>query len=610
MVAVMITAIAVSGFCALEIGRVYYAQRQLQTLANTAAMDAVRVASGCADGVPDVASVNSSSMDTTVANAVAHSISVNQPSSTSFVPLTGLNSTTTSGRSINDIDTSGAANSLRYFNTLTTRPTADAVKVSLTAAEPAMLTGLISNPHPITMTATATARQLNIASWQVRTGLLNLNTANSALGPLLGIANLNLSVANYQSLLSASLPAASVAVALGVANPQNITSGSLASVSLPLGTALNSLANALTATGQSAAAGVLTGLASRVSSAYSVSPQGLFATSLTAISPLANLDAYDLLSALAQDVQQGDPITIPVTVTLLNSSTASVYVQITGPQQPGFGSPGLTSSAAPMDPLNTQLSSSSAGVISIRMGVGDGGILKGLLSVLSLLATVQPINIGVDISFPKSTGGLASLTCPGASGLAYNYGVNAVVQPIIVKAGTWAPYANGTAVNGTNVAPLTSGNLVSVKILGFTTVVAKLTQTASVNVGTSGSSTANIALPVPVATSTLPLYGSAGGANLDIISGVTSSVNTLLSQDLQLLPGILGVALNSLVSDVLQDVTAILTPLDTSVVNPVLGGLGLQLGPTQAEVDAAPPTPSGLPPVVVTERADANDTQY
>ena len=215
MVAVMLTAIAVSGFCALEIGRVYYAQRQLQTLANTAAMDAVRVASGCANGIPDVASVNSTSMDTVVTNAVMHSIAVNQPSSTSFVPLTGLSSTVASGRSINDIDTTGAANALRYFNVVVNRPTADAVKVQLSAPEPSMLTTLIPNPHPVTMNATATARQMNVASWQVRTSLLNLNTANSVLGPLLGIANLNLTVASYNALLSASLPAARVAVALG-----------------------------------------------------------------------------------------------------------------------------------------------------------------------------------------------------------------------------------------------------------------------------------------------------------------------------------------------------------------------------------------------------------
>ena len=41
-----------------------------------------------------------------------------------------------------------------------------------------------------------------------------------------------------------------------------------------------------------------------------------------------------------------------------------------------------------------------------------------------------------------------------------------------------------------------------------------------------------------------------------------------------------------------------------------MGGLGLQLGSTYVEIDAPPPTPSGLPPVVVTERTDANDTLY
>lgn len=609
LVAVMLSAVAISGFCAIEIGRVYYAQRELQTLANTAAMDAVRVASGCAHGIPDVSSVNSGTMNTTVQNAVLHSISVNQPSSSSFVPLTGLTSASNAGRSINDIDTSGAANNLRYFGVVVNRPSADAVQVALTAPQPAMLTSLIPNKTPVTLQATATARQINVASWQVRTSLLNLNTANSVLGPLLGIANLNLSVASYQSLLSASLPAASVAVALGVSNPQSVGSGSLASVSLPLGTALNNLANALTATGQTAAANILSGLASQASSAYTVSPKGLFASSLTAISPVANLDAFDLLSSLAEDTRAGgNPAYVPISATIANTTHVATFLQITGPQVPGFGPPGLTSSSTPMDPQNAQNSSSAVGMLQVRMSLPTTTLLSGLLSLLPalnnpLLSVNTAYNFGMDIALPQGTAGLAALTCPSENGLAYNYQLATNIAPITVKVGTFS-YSGSWPM--TTPPSLTSGSLVSATLLGINVLNIAMNSTFLASAGTNTSNTLALQVQVPFANPFTAVTSPSVGTT-NILTGLTSGLNADLTPTITVL-GIL--PLGTIVGDLVTTLSPIFSSVDTNVLNPTLGALGLQLGSTYVEVDAPPPSPSGLPPVVVTERSDSNDSTY
>ena len=114
---------------------------------------------------------------------------------------------------------------------------------------------------------------------------------------------------------------------------------------------------------------------------------GLFSGTLTAISPVANLDAYDLLTSLAQDAHSGgNPLNLPISGSIAGVLNFGAFLQLSGPQVPGFGPPGLTSGGTPMDPENAQNSSSSVGYLKLRLQLPTSSILSGLLGVLPALS--------------------------------------------------------------------------------------------------------------------------------------------------------------------------------------------------------------------------------
>lgn len=173
---------------AIEIGRLYAAQTELQSVANRAALNAVRAVSGCRVG---------SSLDP--AALVETTIDRNS---------TGGTDITATGR-----PTLGNLVSPERLQEFTVEFTdvdpaeANAVRVTLKRPAPDPLIAFFTGGGKLT--ATAAAAQTPVGAIRVGSRLVNLNTAqskllNAVLGQMLG-TNLNLSVAGYGDLAQLDL---------------------------------------------------------------------------------------------------------------------------------------------------------------------------------------------------------------------------------------------------------------------------------------------------------------------------------------------------------------------------------------------------------------------
>lgn len=199
---------------AVDVGRLYLGQRDLQRIANLAAMDAARVATECLGPVED-----------RLAAAQAEA----------------LRSVLTNGGSADYLEASSVAlgaeavdgDGTRYFE-----PTADeqayAVRVRLSTPTPArLLPALTGDAAGRTMAATASAKSERVASLSVSGRIANLNPSLTLVpygAPL--DPGLNVTLGSYQSFLDVSVKLDDLSAGLGFAQTDEFLVTEISGVNL------------------------------------------------------------------------------------------------------------------------------------------------------------------------------------------------------------------------------------------------------------------------------------------------------------------------------------------------------------------------------------------
>lgn len=319
---------------AIEVGRLYAEQQNLQTAANIAAIEAARVVSGCESGVPD--------------NPQAAAQAAAQTSVTRNYSNRGDGNTPTAVVNLGAAQPDPGNPGLRVFRTNSALPAPaagvqpednSAVQVVLKDTYKPLLFRLFSGSD---LQATAAARNAPTATFQVGSSLLRLNP--QFLGPL----GIDAGVFDQGALADATLSLGALATQLGVATPDD-----LLTTSLPL----QDLVAAIDAVSGGALGGLSGALNSSVGS--TVVTLGDVLVSSGPIGASAQAVAAPLADALLQAAlaQRGDAINLPIGgINILGLAGTTATVRILQPPQIAIGvRPGLPSSQASSGQLLVQL---------------------------------------------------------------------------------------------------------------------------------------------------------------------------------------------------------------------------------------------------------------
>jgi len=611
---------------AIDVGRLYFAQRDLQRLANLSALDAARVASGCsAEGV--IGSLAAVSAE------VQSSLQRNRDSGSS----TGISPATRVGRKTVD-----AAGVIRGFEALgETDSKRNAVEVTLTRQTPSRIFPLIAGGASKTLTAVAVASQQAVGGFTVGSSTLTLSTRESALlNPVLRSllcptggasceAGINLSAADYQGLAGANvslgnLIGGATALGLGVDSVADLLALQL---TLPqwLGVLGAGLETATTATGAEVSGGVvglvqgLAGTTENNGGAFGLS-ELLNGTGValsdpvdTVLSTVPFIDARSLIIGLAQTASTGNPLEVRGTgLDIPGVAAVRVYLVVGDPARPGLGSAGSEEAVATTQQLTVQVRI-AGGALLVGLKAAIEGLVNGLLGLLGAVgvnttATVlsTDLNIGVDVGVTSAVARLDELQCPTATinnglpvaRLSASAGLatvrvagfsSAEPAPAALNANTNLPLASvvidaSCLVPGVRVGSVCVGGL----NLGTTTQRLTLQMTSAdvagfANTGLNDVSryTASATMPPyytaenPVANMNPQTVGSPVNAAITLgLSSTTTSGSGLIG----LVSGLVTSLINSLNSGLLAPLLSLVNTLGANLIDPLLNLLGVQLG--------------------------------
>ena len=561
---VAVLALIIAMLLGINIGMFYNAQRDLQKQAVMAALSGAEVASGCradagSSGTPGSLTAVISRVQSSLANNIA-----------STALLTGIN-----GQPAVQIGKTDNSTSLHTFVALAEgNPAIDSVRVNLTRTSPSLFGGgLFPFAAPVTLMASATAEQPAFGNFSINTGLLNLNTANSALlGPLLsGLlgANVNLAVLNSSGLAQAQVSLASLELAAGVNNLND-----LLSLNTNLTGALNILGNALSGT----AGGAVSGLAGQAYNGGGGPVRQYFCDLFNnvggslnppvtdALSAVPFVDGLDLLNALGQDAAQpGGPILISKNgglLPLLNIpglAGVSIYLDVIQPAR--------FSVLQPAGPANTAQSAQLT--LYVRLNIN-----------LLALATM---NLGLDLNVPSAKGTLVSLQCPGAT---------ANPSATVVASTDVATLSVGSFDPNAAFPTLGHGSLISVLggvLLNVTLTQQKLTVTVGdpLNQSTGPYDTYSSQSLAPkflhqTQYTAIPPDNTASIVSSKLLTGTVGSLlGSLTSKNNLQVCTLLFICVGPLVDPLLNAISGLLTPITTaldSLLDALLKLLGIQVG--------------------------------
>jgi uncharacterized membrane protein len=659
---IAITALAIATFFAINIGQLYYAQRQLENYATMAALAGAQQMSGCRSfpaGTPvlAVASIQSGAVTPSLANSLSNDGS--SLSASDLLAGAGQTPAVQLGRMTLDTTTG-----IRSFTPLPDQSIdIDSVRVTLGRNMPTFFGAWFSGTSG-TLKASATASQFPVGSFMVRSGTLKLDTSTSPLlNPLLsGLlgTSVSLSALDYQNLVSAQVDLGKLMIA---ANVHNLNDLLALQTSLP--GALQIVGNALTLAGDvvsQTAGGLISGLGGM---AYN--PPGssgvvfghLFNGLGNALSPIPLgvtqaamplVDAYDLLLALAEDASQDQPINLTLGLGPLLSSTVAdvhVFLQIGQPSTSGLGSGRAGYASASTAEIKLLVRIEAGKLISAVTGLVNG-LLNGILSLvegLLKLVTIGAVNVdhtlnilpalklGVDVLVAPAYARLDSLQCPT---LASGPGARLSVKPGIaaVQVGSYAGSLPSRVTSIDQIPPIDpSATVLDVLDLGLTATVGG-TDLGALNldvvlnftcVGVGGVKGTECDVPASgfvslnqvdqfdhVASSAPPVYKARGFPPADPVSdnpqsrGAPVQVSLALGLDVNNdgshgVLGLLGYVLAALVDALkalIQLLLDLVNGLATLLINPLLSLLGIQLGTATVFMDAVT-----MPPPVIVSNA-------
>lgn len=532
----------------IDIGQLYYAQRDLEKLATLAALDASRAQSGCfigGDGTPGslnaaVASVNS----TLVANNVVAGDGI-----TPTVRFGRYDATITPGR--------------RVFAVLTeSDPAVDSVQVTLTRPQPAPLVpfifssgggGALGN-----LTASASAQHAPVASFMIGTTTVSLNQVSPLNGLLTGLlgSSVNLNLIGYQGLANANVTLVGLQTALGIANP-----GDLLSTELPLGTLINAIATAAGNAGQTAVAATLDTLAALADPSRTTTLGEALGIedgveNLVGALPLNTLQ---LLQSLAFSAANGlYPIELNLGANVLNLVSLRTFLQVGQLAQPSLAFDG-TGAGRPGSSGGLARTSAKTQQVTLR--------LRFVVNNVPGLSALAQVKLGLDLGVSGATSNLRSILCPSALSIPVRtqpvVELGTVVRPVTLSVGS---FSNTNPSN-----PVTSGSLLNV---AFGLLSIKLNNSIDASVAGTGTETDPVKTLFTGPFPSDPVVVGTVVSLSDTVNGLSASLRGNL--DICITP-LLCLPAGSLASAVLGILGPVTQVLDL-VVQPLLQVLGVQLG--------------------------------
>lgn len=626
---------------AVDVGRLYYAQRDTQRLADVAALDASRVVSGCAStsGVPG-------SKAQALAEVMA-SLARNSSSPKDYTVSVQI------GRQLSN------PGGLRGFQELGDGDDRlDAVRVRITREQPTRIFPLVTGNRQASLAAVAVGSQQAVGAFNVGSGLLTLNTQQSALlNPLLRallcpaggaacMAGINLNAADYAGLANAhvslgNLLAGATELGLGVQDVSDLLNLQL---TLPqwLGVLGNGLEGAVTGTGGQVSSGVsglvqgLAGVAENNGATFGLA-QLLSFTGVALNQPVSDLltalpfiDGMTLLNALGQAATAANgasSVAIPgLGLSVPGVADVKVFLKVIEPPKAGFGAVGSEGAVARTAQVRLQIRIGAGQVLNGLKAALESLVntLLGLLQALGVKSSVKvlpsSLNLGIDVDVASAEAQLDALQCPRASS---NNGhpiatlsANSAVANVLVGSYTGtATAANPQPLSPTGNLPLAtvaldaSSACVGLNLLGLciglpanlgSTNLALGLELTSVSVGSQGQRSLS-----PISSFTDRDPGADAGppyyqANNPVSNMNPQTIGTPVNVGVHLgvtsqqtgsglvggLAGLVGSIVNSVNTVILAPLLTLVNSLATALINPLLQLLGVQLGTATVTMEA------------------------
>lgn len=579
--AVALVALVTTVMLGLNVGQLYYAQRDLERQAALGALAGAQIASGCrANGVPGSLSA--------VSAGVTDSLGVN---------LANGGTAPAAAVELGRIDRASTTSQYNVFAPLAAGSTGiDSVRATLTRAQPTVLAAALFAPDAggRALTATAVGTQLNTARFSVGTALLTLDTNQSALlSPLLQSllgASASVSVVSYQGLAQANVSLKNLMLAAGVNDLSDLLS---LSTSLRNGLGILSTALSLGSDSSSAAAAALVStLAGQAYSSGTVNFGDVIGSSLgsafnpvvgDAVSAVPFIDGASLLTALAQDAAKRSGsdyrIALPVSLNIPQVTGEYVFLRVIQPQQIAVGPVGTTAKSAQLK-------------LEVRLVLKDPSNLLGLLGV-----SVVSANVALDVDLASGSGTLTQVQCPNAANANPSATIAVSSNLAQLTLGAW----NGSVPGGTQVTALaapTGGTLITaLSLLGINLLTVGVSHAVTVTAGSAINSTAGPFASFNAPTSSTPpqdparIYtptsgtGSFSTGSAQLLSSSTSSLVSALTSGGNTF-SLLGLLNLGNVASLLKGPLALTASLLDTVVDDLLQLLGIQLGVVKVNLDS------------------------
>lgn len=617
--AVLVVLVPLMGL-AIETGRVYYAQRQLEKLATLAAMDAARVASGCASSASGTPGSGVAGTMAATEAEVQASIARNNQALLALQSAPGIPQVQLGMMKMSADGTK---------NTFSVQPEGnsknDAVRVTLVSAMPPtlFLSYFMSNAGN-SLYASATARQVPQGIFHLGSDVLNLKggALNNVLGTLLCAPNdkpcidsiVALDVANARTgLAQVNVSLGELATALGV-TVQDLSDPLALSTKTPvLSDVLNGLAGQLSGTVSSTVSGLLRNLAAASTNPNGV-PLGQLLGTVDGIAdsvPFVNL--LDLIMQLGQAATAGDPpgtvrpIILTPSVDIPGVATVGVYLKVLEPPQLGQGRPGAPEAFAKTAQIALQVRISAGALINTLLTT-----IKGVLGLVGLTNVTSVSNIGIDVDVAPARVTLDRLQCPvaGVNGGMPVAGLTMTTGVATVEIGPFSGAANsGSPITPAGSIPLLSGDI-KLPLLGSAKLAIAL-DTSTVGVGVTEHTLQDVTAWTrqtvdnngqPLPANATPTYLANGSYDSPVADNPqTFSSSAQLSVAVNLHQPVVSNCSNGLICAVgglVNTVVAAVTPLvntlvtlinsiTATVVEPLLAALGIEVGSGTVLVESA-----------------------
>ena len=604
---------------AIETGRVYYAQRQLEKLATIAAMDAVRVASGCASAANGAPGDGVQAPLAATSAEVAASIARNNQTLLSLQPSPSVPQV-----EVGKIQQSADGKKRSFFAQPEGTPTNDAVRVNLVSAMPPTLF-LAYFTRGTALYASATAQQAPRGVFHVGSDVLNLSggMVNNLLGTLLCAPNdsscinriVSLDVANARAgLAQVNVSLGQLATAAGV-TVQDLSNPLALSTKTPvLSDFLNGLAGQLSGTVSGTVSGLLRDLAGASTNPSGI-PLGQLLGTVDGIAgsvPFVNL--YDLILQLGQAATAGDPpgtvrpIILTPSVDIPGVATVGVFLQVLDPPRIASGQPGTSQAVAQTAQVLLQVRISAGALVTTLINT-----IKGVLGLVGLTNVTSVSNIGIDVAVAPARASLNRLQCPvptinqgmPVAGLSVTTGV------ATVEIGTFSGAANsGSPITPAGSIPLLTGDLTAPLGLGSAKLAIAL-DTSTIGVGVTNHTlqdvtqwsrltTDDTGQPLPPSAAAIHIadgsYDAPAPDNPQTFSSsaqLSVAVNLhqpIVSNCTNVLFCAVGGLLNtvvSLVTPLVNTLVGLINGITAAVVQPLLDALGIHVGSATVIVNSA-----------------------